>query len=163
MALIRWEPARELTSLQQEMNRLFGNFTDPQGASATRRWAPAMDLVETPDEYVLRADLPGMSEQDVSIEFEGNVLTIAGERKAEHEEQAEGHYRVERSSGRFSRSLTLPEGVDADAIQARFDRGVLEIRVPKPAQRKPQRVQIAVGDQPKTIESEATDKEPAMA
>jgi HSP20 family protein len=147
MALVRWDSSRELGSLQSEMNRLFNSFFDtPQsGQAGVRRWLPAMDLVETDDHFVLRADLPGLTEEDVSIEFQDNVLTISGERKSEHEERREGWYRLERATGTFSRSLTLPEGVDADRIEAAFDRGVLEVRVPKPEVRKPRRVSIAVG------------------
>ena len=118
-----------------------------------------MDLVETEDDFVLRADLPGLSEADVNIELEHNVLTVSGERKAEHEERKEGYYRVERASGAFSRSLTLPEGVDAEAVRASFDKGVLEVRVPKPEQRKPRKVSISVGGgqkQQKTIEGSET-------
>jgi HSP20 family protein len=157
MALIRWEPVRELSTIQNEMNRLFNTFFEaptPGNASATalRRWIPAMDLVETDDDFVLRADLPGLSENDVKIELEDNVLTISGERKAEHEERKEGYYRVERASGSFVRSLTLPEGVDPDSVKANFERGVLEVRIPKPEERKPRKVAISVGQEPKTIE-----------
>jgi HSP20 family protein len=157
MALIRWEPARELSTIQSEMNRLFNTFFEApaagNGPSALRRWVPAMDLVETDEEFVLRADLPGLSENDVKIELEDNVLTISGERKSEHEERKEGYYRVERSSGSFQRSLTLPEGVNAEAIRANFEKGVLEVRVPKPEERKPRKVAISVGGEtPKTIE-----------
>ena len=90
MTIVRWEPLRELNSLQSEMNRLFNTVFDaPSGTSGTvmRRWMPAMDLVESGDHFVLRADLPGMSEDDVSIEFEDGTLTVSGERKAEHEEE----------------------------------------------------------------------------
>src|SRR5436305_14740272 len=115
MALIRWEPVRELNTLQGEMNRLFNTLFDApapgDGGSSTRRWIPAMDLVETDEDFVLRADLPGLNEQDVNIELEDNVLTLSGERKAAHEERGEGYYRVERASGASSRSLTLPDGV----------------------------------------------------
>jgi HSP20 family protein len=151
MALIRWEPARELATIQTEMNRLFNTFFEPaSGANGTsntgsRRWIPAMDLVEAEDNFVLRADLPGLSESDVNIELEDNVLMISGERKAEHQERQEGYYRLERASGAFSRSLTLPEGVDPEAVQASFDRGVLEVRIPKPEQRKPRKVTISAG------------------
>jgi HSP20 family protein len=157
MALIRWEPARELQSLQNEMNRLFNAFFDTPGPDGAplRRWIPATDLVETDAEYVLRADLPGMSEHDVNIEFEDGVLTISGERKAEHEHNKEGYYRLERAFGRFSRSLTLPGGVNPDAITATFDKGVLEVRIPKPEERKPRKVAITVGYSAPTIESEA--------
>jgi len=156
MAIVRWEPLRELSTIQSEMNRLFNNvFDTPQGnGGALRRWMPAMDLVETADHFVLRADLPGLSEEDVHIEVEDRVLTVSGERKAEHESTKEGYHRVERAFGSFSRSLTLPEGVNADAVEASFDRGVLEVRIPKPEQRKPRKISIGVGSAPKTIESE---------
>jgi HSP20 family protein len=162
MALIRWDPSGELNSLQSEMNRLFNSFFDvpsnPGNGAALRRWVPPMDLVENDDEFVLRADLPGLSEGDVSIELEDRVLTVSGQRKAEHEDRREGYYRVERAFGTFSRALTLPEGVDPDAIQASFDRGVLEVRIPKPEERKPRKVAINVGEGRQTIEgSESTD------
>ena len=158
MALIRWEPARELQSIQQEMNRLFGTFLDPQSGveGGGRRWIPATDLVEEGDHYVLRADLPGVGEDDVKVELEDNVLTVSGERKSEHEQRKNGYYRIERASGRFARSLTLPEGVDADSIKARFENGVLEVTIPKPAERKPRRVAIDVGEKSPVIEGSAS-------
>src|SRR3954452_4109968 len=163
MALVRWEPVRELTSLQSEMNRLFNTFFEtPSGSAgagnggALRRWLPPMDLVETDDHFVLRADLPGLSEEDVSIELEDSVLTVAGERQAEHEDKREGFCRLERSFGQFRRSLTLPEGVDADGITAAFDKGVLEVRIPKPEETKPRKVAIKVGDAPAAIEGAET-------
>jgi HSP20 family protein len=150
MALIRWEPARELNTIQSEMNRLFNTFFDSSpgagnGGTGVRRWIPAMDLVEAEGEYVLRADLPGLSEDDFKIELDGNVLTVSGERKVEHEHEGKGYYRFERSYGSFSRSLTLPEGVEADAVKANFDQGVLEVRIAKPEAPKPRKVAITVG------------------
>jgi HSP20 family protein len=143
MALVRWDPTRELDGFQSDMNRLLDAFFGGrQGNGHAQRWLPAMDLVESGDHLVLRADLPGLTEDDVSIEVKDNVLTISGERKTEDEEKREGYHRVERSFGSFARSLTLPEGVDADKVEASFDRGVLEVRIPKPEERKPQRVQI---------------------
>jgi len=171
MALVRWEPVRELNTIQGEINRLFNSFFDTpvSAGEAGRRWLPAMDLVEADDHYVLRADLPGLSEDDVKIEVEDNVLTVSGERKAEHEQRGEGYHRLERSYGAFSRALTLPEGVDPAAVQASFDRGVLEVHIPKPEERKPRRVSISVGggngagtDKPATIEgseSQAAERE----
>jgi HSP20 family protein len=156
MALVRWEPMRELTSLQGEMNRLFSTFFDDNGGSV-RRWVPAMDLVERDDHLVLRADLPGLSEDDIRIEVQDSVLTVSGDRKTEHEEKREGYYRMERASGSFSRSVTLPEGIDADKIDASFDKGVLEVRIPKPEERKPQRIAIGAGAS-KDVEGTATDK-----
>ena len=166
MALIRWEPVRELNTIQNEMNRLFNTFFDAPapgngGGATLRRWIPPMDLVETADDFVLRADLPGLSENDVKIELEDNVLTISGERKAEHEERGEGYYRVERASGSFARSLTLPEGVNPNDVKAHFERGVLEVRVPKPEERKPRKVSISVGgDSATTIEAEGASTVP---
>jgi HSP20 family protein len=160
MTIVRWEPLRELNSLQSEMNRLFNTVFDQpggnggSGGSTMRRWMPAMDLLETGDHFVLRADLPGMSEDDINIELEDSTLTVSGERKAEHESKEEGYYRVERAFGSFSRSLTLPKGVDPESVNAHFDKGVLEVRIPKPEERKPRRINIGAGDQ-KTIEGNA--------
>src|SRR3954449_8680020 len=149
MAIVRWEPLREFSTLQNEMNRLFNTVFDaPAGGNnggTLRRWMPAMDLVETGEHFVLRADLPGLSEEDVNIEVEDRVLTISGERKAEHETTKEGYHRVERAFGGFSRSLTLPEGVDPEGVAASFDRGVLEVRIPKPEEKKPRKITIDVG------------------
>jgi HSP20 family protein len=162
MALVRWEPVRELTSIQSEMNRLFNTFFDTpttgNGAgNGLRRWIPAMDLVETDEHFVLKADLPGLTEADVNVEVEDNVLILSGERKAEHEDKREGYVRVERAFGSFRRSLTLPEGIDPEAVQASFDNGVLEVRIPKPEERKPRKVAIQVGERPAAIEgSEAS-------
>jgi HSP20 family protein len=161
MALVRWDPTRELSSLQSEMNRLFSSFFDaPSGTATTpgngptgpRRWYPAMDLVEGDDHFVLRVDLPGLGEDDVKIEVENDTLVVSGERKETHEQKREGFYRLERAMGAFSRSLSLPEGIDADQVSATFDRGVLEVRIPKPEQRKPRRVEISVGGEQRTLE-----------
>ena len=148
MTIVRWEPLRELGSLQSEMNRLFNTVFDAPDAgggsgAVLRRWVPAMDLVETDDHLVLKADLPGLDRDDVSIEIKDGVLTVSGERKTEHEERGDGYHRVERAFGGFSRSLTLPRGIDANQVSADFDKGVLEVRIPKPEEQKPQRVEIA--------------------
>jgi HSP20 family protein len=156
MALVRWDPAREVDSLQSEVNRLFDTFFGgrPSSSAGARRWVPAMDLVETDDHLVLRADLPGLDRDDVNIEVKDGVLTVSGERKAEQEERADGYYRVERAFGGFSRSLSLPDHVDASKIAAGFDKGVLEVRIPKPEERKPQRIEIGSG----TVSGQATEK-----
>ena len=141
MALVRWDPGRELDTLQTDVNRVFDTFFGGRLANgATPRWVPAMDLVETDDHLVLRADLPGLDKDDVNIEIKDGVLTVSGERQAEHEERKDGYHRVERAYGGFSRSLSLPQGIDAEQVQADFDKGVLEVRIPKPAERKPHRV-----------------------
>ena len=155
MAIVRWDPAREVDSLQSEVNRVFDAFFGYGGTrGANRRWIPAMDLVETGDQLVLRADLPGLTKDDLDIEVKDGVLTVSGERKAEHEEKTEGFYRMERVFGTFSRSLTLPKGVDANRVEAEFDNGVLELRIPKPEDAKPQRVQIGAG---RSVEGAATE------
>lgn len=165
MALIRWEPVRELGTIQSDLNRLFNSFFDtPTSANgvAQRRWVPAMDLVDGEGAYVLRADLPGLSESDVNIQVENNVLTISGERKSEHEERKAGYYRVERSFGSFRRSLALPKGVDPESVSATFDKGVLEVTVPKPAQAAARKVQITVGaaeSEPQAIEASESNED----
>jgi HSP20 family protein len=151
MALVRWDPAREVDVLQGDMNRLFDAFFQGRGSSrgassAMQRWIPPMDLTEADGEYVLRADLPGLSKEEVEIEVKDDVLTISGERKSEHHDNGEGFYRVERSFGRFSRSLDLPAGVDAASVTAEFENGVLEVRIPKPEEHQPTKVQIGTGN-----------------
>ena len=147
--LVRPEP------FSTEFNRLFNSLWE-QSAATSQRWVPEMDLVETDDHYVLKADLPGMKQEDVSLELNDGTLTISGERKAEYERKEKGFFRLERSFGKFSRSLTLPDGVDPDKIEAAFHDGVLEVTIPKPEQRKPRRIEVAWhgnGDGgPKTIE-----------
>jgi HSP20 family protein len=152
MALVRWDPARELDALQGDMNRLFDSFFGSRGGvggsstGVARRWIPPMDLLETEDSLVLRADLPGVEQDDISIEVKDGVLSISGERRAQHEEKREGYHRVERAFGRFSRSLELPKGVEADSVSATFERGVLEVRMSKPEERRPTKIEIQSGD-----------------
>ena len=144
-----------------DFDRLFNTLFDRGEA---QRWTPAMDLVEHEDHFLLRADLPGLSEEDVNIEVRDNTLRISGERKAEHEQRERGWYRVERQFGQFSRALTLPEGVNAEAIQANFVNGVLEVRIPKPEERKPRRITINAGagtgsnGKPEQLEGTATER-----
>jgi HSP20 family protein len=167
MAITRWEPARELQSIQRDFNRLFGSFFDTPttrgNVRSLRRWVPAVDLVEDGDHYVLRADLPGLSEKDVDVEVQDSVLTISGERKSEHEQRGEGFRRVERASGRFVRSLRLPEGVEPEDVKASFDKGVLEVSIPKPEQSKPRRVPISVSGSTPAVEGEPAQGEPEQA
>jgi HSP20 family protein len=153
--LVRPEP------FSTEFSRLFNSLWDQPVAS--RRWVPEMDLIETDDHYLLTADLPGMKQEDVSIEVGDGALTIAGERKIEYERKEKGFFRLERSFGKFSRSLTLPDGVDPDKIEATLHDGVLEVTVPKPEQRKPRRIEVAwhgnSSGEPATIEGSSTESE----
>jgi HSP20 family protein len=139
----------------RDVDRLFDAFFGAD-RDQSRRWVPPVDLVEAEDHFLLKADLPGLTEQDVSIEVQDGTLTISGERRAEHESNERGWYRIERSFGSFSRSLTLPDGVNADAITARFENGVLEVSIPKPEERKPRRVEISTNGAP-TLEGSASD------
>jgi HSP20 family protein len=144
----------------REVDRLFDAFFGQGDREGGRRWVPPVDLVEAEDHFVLKADLPGMTQDDVSIEVQDGTLSISGERKAEHEQRERGWYRIERSFGSFSRSLTLPEGVNPDGIQAEFRDGVLEVRIPKPEERKPRRIEISAsegGSQP-ALEGTAQEK-----
>jgi HSP20 family protein len=143
----------------REIDRVFDAFFGQ--TDQARRWVPPMDLVEAEDHFVLKADLPGLTEEDVNIEVQDGTLAISGERKAEHEAHERGWYRIERSFGSFNRSLTLPDGVDPDGIDASFSHGVLQVRIPKPAERKPRRIAIAAkenGDgKPAEVEGSAKE------
>jgi HSP20 family protein len=131
----------------RDIDRLFDAFFGSGNAQAAApRWVPPVDLVEAEDHFLLKADLPGLSEGDVAIEVNDGTLSISGERKIEHESRERGFTRIERAHGSFNRSLTLPDGVDPDSISAHFDRGVLEVRIPKPEERKPRRVEITAGE-----------------
>lgn len=155
MTLVRWQPARDWSPFSADIDRFFDSFFQTRGGDANghRRWVPAMDLVETDDSLVLKADLPGLTEDDVKVEVDDNVLTISGERRAEHERKEDGYHRVERSYGHFSRSVTVPEGIDESKVTASFNAGVLEVRIPKPEERKPTRIAIGGG----TVDAESKD------
>jgi HSP20 family protein len=143
----------------REIDRMFDAFFG-QSEQQARRWVPPMDLVEADDHFVLKADLPGLTESDVNIEVQDGSLTISGERKAEHTQEERGWYRIERAFGSFNRSLTLPDGVDPDRIEASFSHGVLEVRIPKPEERKPRRIAIASTDEngkPAAVEGSAKE------
>lgn len=162
MALVRWAPTRDLSPVQTEMTRLFGTLFDTAtplapSPAASRRFVPAMDIEETEQEFLLRVDLPGMTDEDVKLEVLDGVLTISGERRREQDSTNGGYRRIERIYGGFSRSLTLPKGLDASAISASFEHGVLEIHVPKPEEARPQAVQIKIGSDSVTDESVATE------
>lgn len=150
--LIRPEP------FTRDVDRLFERLFDSQAGA--QRWVPAMDLTEADDHYVLKADLPGMPEEDVSIEVDHGVLTLSGERQAEHERSERGWHRIERSFGPFQRQLTLPDGVEPDGVTAQFENGVLAVRIPKPERVKPRRIAIGAAggnDQP-AMEGTAAEK-----
>jgi HSP20 family protein len=143
MALVRWEPFRELAALQNEMSRWMGQLSGPtSGNGSSSTWLPAVDVWETEDELVLSFDLPGIPEDAIAVELEDNVLTVSGERERTSEHSNDRFYRFERRFGTFARSVTLPPGVREDAIRANYSNGVLEVRVPKPEEQKPKRIQV---------------------
>jgi HSP20 family protein len=147
--------------LTADFDRLFSTLFDRN--QVAQRWVPPMDLVEHDDHFLLRADLPGLTEEDVSIELNDGSLTVSGERNAEHDQRERGFYRLERQFGKFSRTLTLPDGIDGEQIKASFTNGVLEVWIPKPEQRKPRRIPIGAaasdnGNGNATIEASATER-----
>jgi HSP20 family protein len=143
MALVRWEPFRELAALQNEMGRWMGQLAGATpGNGQSSNWLPAVDVWETEDELVLAFDLPGIPEDQVAVELDDNVLTVSGQRERTSEHSSERFYRFERRFGSFSRSVTLPAGVSEGDVKADYTNGVLEIRVPKPEEQKPRRIQI---------------------
>jgi HSP20 family protein len=151
MALVRYDPLREVAAIQNELRRSLETMfrgIDPSGQpeGAERTWLPAVDVKETEKELLLSFDLPGMSEDDISIEVQDNVLTVTGEREERRDESREGFRRMERRFGSFARSFPLPAGVSEDQIKADYDNGVLEIRVPKPRAQEPRRVQIGAAE-----------------
>ena len=149
--LVRWEPFRELAQLQSEMSRLFNGFFD--GTSRAQSWVPALDVWETENEVVYAFDLPGMKEDEISIEVQDDTLTVSGQRERSTKTEDDRFFRYERRYGSFARAVGLPAGVDESKIEASYENGVLEIRVPKPEEAKPRRIQLGSGR--KDIESQA--------
>jgi HSP20 family protein len=154
--LVRWQPWTELAGLQTEMSRLMNGLVEGND-KANQSWVPALDVWETDSEVVYAFDLPGLAEDDISIEAQDGSLTVTGERTRTNETSNDRFYRFERRYGTFTRTIGLPQGVSEDAIQASYDSGVLEIHVPKPEQAKPRRIQVGNGSKA-TIEGEATKK-----
>ena len=154
--LVRWEPFRELAALQNEMSRYMNGLLEGNGQS-TQSWVPTADVWETDDEVVYAFDLPGLLESDISVELEDGALTIAAERKREHEVEDGKYFRFERRFGTFSRTIGLPQGVGEDAVSAKYENGVLEVHVRKPEQPKPRKIEIGVGNAHKTIEGKKAE------
>ena len=155
--LVRWEPFRELATLQNEMSRLMNGLVEGSGRSDRGTWVPAVDVWETDSELVYAFDLPGIPKDKISLEIEDNALTVSAERERTDEISNDRFYRFERRFGSFSRSIGLPQGVSEDTIRAEFKDGVLEVHVPKPEQPKPRRIEIGGQENgTATIEGTAT-------
>jgi HSP20 family protein len=152
--LVRWEPFRELASLQTEMSRLMNGLLEGNGRT-TQTWVPAVDVYETEDELVYTFDLPGIPQDKISVELEDNALVVTGERERSEEVSDERFHRFERRFGTFSRTIAVPHGTTDDGVNAEYEDGVLEISVRKPEQPKPRRIQIG-GGEANTIEGSAS-------
>ena len=147
MAIVRWEPFRDLMATQREFDRLFREAFSPvsgEGEVSTRTWAPPVDIYENGDNLVLKAELAGINPDDVEIRVEDNTLYLKGERKFEKEVKEQNYHRVERSYGTFARSFSLPNSVDADKVAANFHDGVLILTMPKKEEAKPKTIKINV-------------------
>jgi HSP20 family protein len=144
--LTRWEPFRRVTSLQDQVNRLFSDVLERTGEeSSLTAWAPSVDIYETEHELVVKADLPEVDPKDLGIRVENNILTIRGERKFEKKVSEENYLRVERSYGSFARSFTLANTVNSEAIKADYQNGVLTLSIPKKEEAKPKQIKVNVG------------------
>lgn len=150
--LVRWEPLRELATLQTEMSRMMNGLFEGNGRT-TQSWVPAVDVWETEHDLVYAFDLPGVPEEQISIELHGDTLTVTAQRERVDERAEDGLVRYERRFGTFSRAVGVPQGVAEDGVRAEYRNGVLEIRVAKPEQSKPRKIQLAGGGHP-TIENE---------
>ena len=155
--LVRWDPFREVTAVQNELTRLMNGLVEGNGV-ANQSWVPTLDAWETENELVYAFDLPGIPQDKISIEVEDNLLTVTAERERTDEVSRENYHRVERRFGTFTRSVGLPPGISEDGIKASFHEGVLEIHVPKPEQSKPKRIQIGKPSEQKTIEGTSREK-----
>ena len=150
MALVKWDPFKELVDFRRRMDRLFNEVSSSllrsewEEPTLLRDWVPAVDVYEDADKFQIHAELPGMDMKDIDVQVEGNTLTIRGERKLEHEDKRENYHRVERVYGAFQRSFSLPSTVDVDKIEATYDRGVLTITLPKKEETRPKSIQIQV-------------------
>jgi HSP20 family protein len=150
MAIIRWDPFREMTNVQSQFNRL----VDQMWGGRQESWLPAVDVFDNKDAVVVKAELAGMDPDDIQIEVEDNVLTLKGERKFEERVDDERYYRVERRYGSFQRSLALPQGVKPDDIAASYDDGILTVIVPKAEEEKPKRIEVKAK---KTVEARTAE------
>ena len=156
MNLMRWDPYREVSSLQDRLNRAFGGRTERDDEMQLAAWAPPVDIAEEKDRILITAELPGFKESEIEIQTENGMLTLRGERKFEKETDGKSYHRVERSYGQFVRSFSLPNNVDREKIQATFRDGLLQVELPKREDAKPRTIKISPGPgKPETIDVKA--------
>lgn len=149
MAIVRWwDPVRDLSSIQEKMNQLFEDtFSRTRGrdeALGKGMWTPAVDIFETEEAVVVKAEIPGVERDQISVGIKDGILTLHGERKFEKEVKEENYHRIERSYGTFHRSFSLPSSVEQDKISAKFNQGVLEVTLPKKERTKPKQIKVDV-------------------
>ncbi len=157
MNIVRYDPFRDLRTLQDEVNRLFSGAVAPQAEredTLNGAWNPRVDIFENKDHLVLEAELPGMTRDDFELSFENNVITLKGERNFIKKSESDNYHRIERAYGSFTRSFTLPPTVTAEGAQADFRNGVLHVSLPKREETKARKIEIkGLDSEPKTIET----------
>lgn len=155
MAIIRWDPFRDMMTLRERMNRLFDEtYGGKEEESDIKRgvWAPTVDIHESDKKLVLTAELPGLKEEDVDVNIDGNTISISGKREFEEETKKEDYHRIERSYGSFFRSFTLPSYIDQEKVKAEYDNGLLKVTMPKKSELKPKKVKVLKGAKSKEKE-----------
>jgi HSP20 family protein len=161
MSIVRYDPFRDLRTLQEEVNRLFSNNLSPSfGDEGIGRgaWNPNVDIYENKDQIVLEAELPGMNRDDFELTIENNVITLRGERRFEKTDDSDNYHRVERAYGSFTRSFTLPQTVSGEGANAEYKNGVLRVTLPKREETKARRIEVSGGEtKPKTIDMKASE------
>lgn len=158
MNIVRYDPFRELRSLQDEMTRLFTGMNPAAGRDdmSYGSWNPSVDIFEDKENLVLEAELPGMKREDFELSIENNVLTLKGDRKFEKKTEGDNYHRIERGYGTFTRSFTLPQTVTAEGAKAEFQNGILRVLLPKREETKARKIEITGGDaEPKTIDTKS--------
>ncbi len=164
MAITRWDPFREMTTLQNRLNSIFQDFNRGNAENepvATAAFVPPVDIYEDGQKIVLKLEVPGMKQEDLDIQLENNTLIVRGERKFEKEEKEENFHRIERRYGSFYRAFTIPNTVNPDSVKADYDAGVLSIKLEKRAEAKPKQIKVQVGSTSKQIEGAGKPAESA--
>jgi HSP20 family protein len=144
MAITRWDPFREVVSLQNRVNSLFRNMSEGDAPLAAASFVPAVDIYEDPQKLVLKLEIPGIDEKDLDVRVENDTLTVRGERKFEAEEKEQNFHRIERAYGSFFRAFTLPSTVETENVQARYNAGVLKLELKKKPEAQPKQIKIDV-------------------
>lgn len=140
-----WKSTSELSNLRKEMDRLWSEFFgEGEVASRTETWVPAVDVSETKDAVIVKAEIPGMDPKDIDVSLSGDTLIIKGEKKEEKEEKDENFYRVEMRRGSFQRAIRIPVPVDKDKIEAKYEKGILKIKLPKTEETRPKQIEVKV-------------------